>query len=154
MGNKLAMNIVKSRVLIAYENDSSGSELVSILKPLQLEIDEVQDGEEVLRLVTDRDYDAVLMDVHVPGMNGLQICSHIRRKLAMTELPIIMMISPDESSFVSEVLASGASDFVHKPFNADEVRARTRGVIMRRRAECALRQASRGQVRVYRQPQS
>ena len=92
------------------------------------EIDQAADGEEGLRCFRSNTYDMVLMDVVLPKMDGLQVCQRIREE---SNVPIIMISAKGEDMDKILGLEYGADDYMTKPFNILEVRARIRTVLRR-----------------------
>ena len=92
------------------------------------EIDQAADGEEGLRCFRANTYDMVLMDVVLPKMDGLQVCQRIREE---SNVPIIMISAKGEDMDKILGLEYGADDYMTKPFNILEVRARIRTVLRR-----------------------
>ncbi|MEK7252085.1 MAG: response regulator transcription factor [Actinomycetota bacterium] len=87
-------------------------------------------GERGIEAVRDRDPRAVLLDIGLPGMDGVEVCRRIR---AMSDVPIIMLTARDEEVDKIVGLEVGADDYVTKPFSPREVMARVKAVL--RRAE-------------------
>ena len=92
------------------------------------DIDQAADGEEGLRCFRANTYDMVLMDVVLPKMDGLQVCQRIREE---SNVPIIMISAKGEDMDKILGLEYGADDYMTKPFNILEVRARIRTVLRR-----------------------
>ena len=92
------------------------------------EIDQAADGEEGLRLFRANIYDMVLMDVVLPKLDGLSVCQRIREE---SNVPIIMISAKGEDMDKILGLEYGADDYMTKPFNILEVRARIRTVLRR-----------------------
>ncbi|MBY0203708.1 hybrid sensor histidine kinase/response regulator [Paenibacillus cucumis (ex Kampfer et al. 2016)] len=83
-------------------------------------------GVEALELLHSRsDIDLVLLDVMMPRMSGFEVCREIRKQFSLFELPIILLTVLHSSSDIEGGLKAGANDFIVKPFDASEVRART-----------------------------
>ena len=99
------------------------------------EIDQAADGEEGLRCFRANTYDMVLMDVVLPKMDGLQVCQRIREE---SNVPIIMISAKGEDMDKILGLEYGADDYMTKPFNILEVRARIRTVLRRVGASAPL----------------
>ena len=85
-------------------------------------------GERGLEAVRDRDPRAVLLDIGLPGMDGVEVCRRIR---AMSDVPIIMLTARDEEVDKIVGLGVGADDYVTKPFSPREVLARVKAVLRR-----------------------
>lgn len=92
----------------------------------------VTDGESGLRELTSTRFDVVLLDLMLPGENGIQICQKIRR---ISDLPVIMITALGEEADRVLGLESGADDYVAKPFSPREVLARVRAVVRRARGQ-------------------
>ena len=92
-------------------------------------------GEEALDIVGTRRVDAVLLDVMMPGMSGLETLRRLRRLHPVSELPIIMVTAKDESADVVEALDLGANDYVTKPINFATALARIRTQVTTRRSD-------------------
>lgn len=91
-------------------------------------------GEEGLRQVRRQPTDLVLLDLMLPGIDGLEICRTLRADPATRALPIIMVTARGEESDIVTGLELGADDYVTKPFNHKVLIARVRAVLRRRDA--------------------
>jgi two-component system KDP operon response regulator KdpE len=85
-------------------------------------------GEEALERVRAGKYDLVLLDINLPGINGLTTCRHIR---SFSDIPIIMMTVRDTEKDKVHALDLGADDYVEKPFGMPEMLARIRATLRR-----------------------
>jgi two-component system, OmpR family, response regulator MprA len=105
----------------------------SLRRALELEGYEVElaeDGHDALvRLEGERQPDAVLLDVLMPGIDGLEVCRRLRR--AGSRLPVLMLTARDEVRNRVEGLDAGADDYVTKPFALEELLARIRALLRR-----------------------
>ncbi len=77
----------------------------------------------------------VLLDLMLPGMDGLEVCRHIRAEAATRETPVIMLTAKSEERDVVQGLDAGANDYVTKPFSKNILLARIRAVLRRPDAE-------------------
>ena len=82
------------------------------------------DGREGLQMVTDGNYDMILLDLMLPGLTGIEICRRVRN---FSNVPIIMLTAKDETMDKVAGLDSGADDYLTKPFAIEELLARMRG---------------------------
>jgi DNA-binding response OmpR family regulator len=89
---------------------------------------EAEDGDEARRLLEQRDPNLVVLDLMLPGMDGLELCRWIR---SHSELPVIMLTARGEESDRIVGLELGADDYVTKPFSPRELAARVRAVLRR-----------------------
>jgi two-component system response regulator MprA len=86
------------------------------------------DGPDALRVARDAALDLVVLDVMLPGMDGLEVCRRLRRG---TNVPILMLTARDAVSDRIAGLDSGADDYLVKPFDFDELLARVRALLRR-----------------------
>jgi two-component system KDP operon response regulator KdpE len=84
-------------------------------------------GEEALSLVRTNSFDAVLLDINMPGMSGIDTCRNMRR--ISPRIPILMLTVRDSEDDKVEALDAGADDYVTKPFQLRELTARIRAAM-------------------------
>ena len=108
------------------------------------EILTAQDGEEALNVFAENDVDLVLLDVMLPKMDGIQVCQRIREK---SNVPIIMLTAKGEDMDKILGLEYGADDYMTKPFNVLEVKARIKSIF--RRTTQPVRVEEKKTVRVH-----
>ena len=105
----------------------------SLRRALELEgydIDLAENGREALeRLESNGQHDAVILDVLMPGLDGLEVCRRIRR--AGNHVPVLMLTARDEVANRVAGLDAGADDYVTKPFALEELLARMRALLRR-----------------------
>ena len=89
-------------------------------------------GEEALALVQVTRFDAVLLDVDIPGIGGIETCRSIRT--ASAHLPILMLTAMDGDDAMVSAFDAGADDYITKPFRIKELTARLRAAVRRRNA--------------------
>lgn len=93
-----------------------------------MEVDAAYDGEEALQMARDKSYDIILLDVMLPKLDGFEVCQQIRE---FSDVPIVMLTAKGEDMDKILGLEYGADDYITKPFNILEVKARIK-TIMRR----------------------
>ena len=93
-----------------------------------MEVDCVYDGEEAVRMAREKEYDIVLLDVMLPKLTGFEVCQQIRE---FSTVPIIMLTAKGDDMDKILGLEYGADDYITKPFNILEVKARIRAIIRR-----------------------
>ena len=114
---------MNARILVV-DDDTAISEMIGIvLKGEGYEPQFAADGAQALDLFRTMRPDLVLLDLMLPGIDGIQVCSTIR---AESGVPIIMLTAKGETTDVVKGLESGADDYVVKPFNPKELVARIR----------------------------
>jgi two-component system KDP operon response regulator KdpE len=119
----------RSKVLIVEDDPGIRQSLFETLGALGFAIGEAHNGEEALLHLRMVKYDAVLLDINMPGMGGTETCRRISQK--HPHLPIVMLTVRDDEDDLVEALDAGASDYVTKPFQIRELTARLRAVIRR-----------------------
>ena len=91
-------------------------------------VDCAYDGEEALNMAKNNDYDIILLDIMLPKMNGLEVCQQIRE---FSNVPIIMLTAKGDDMDKIMGLEYGADDYITKPFNILEVKARMKAILRR-----------------------
>ncbi|MFQ9509603.1 MAG: response regulator transcription factor [Lachnospiraceae bacterium] len=94
----------------------------------QMEVDCAYDGEEALSMAKQTEYDVVLLDVMLPKMDGFEVCQQIRE---FSNMPIIMLTAKGDDMDKILGLEYGADDYITKPFNILEVKARIKAIMRR-----------------------
>jgi two-component system KDP operon response regulator KdpE len=119
----------KSKVLVVEDDAGIRQSLFETLGALGFAIGEACNGEEALLRLRMVNYDAVLLDINMPGIGGKETCRRICH--SYPHLPIIMLTVRDDENDKVEALDAGALDYVTKPFQIHELAARLRAVIRR-----------------------
>lgn len=94
----------------------------------EYDVDVGYDGEQALEMARTNEYDLIILDLMMPKMDGLQVCLKIRE---FSDVPIIMLTARSEDVDKIIGLESGADDYITKPFNILELKARIRALIRR-----------------------
>ena len=94
-------------------------------------VDAVGDGREALARVRGGGFDLVLLDLQLPGMDGLALCTEIRRTPATRRIPIVMLTARGDETDRVVGLEVGADDYIVKPFSPKELLARVRALFRR-----------------------
>jgi DNA-binding response OmpR family regulator len=95
------------------------------------EVDSALDGNEALRKIASQEYDIVILDLILPEMDGLEVCQKIREK---SNVPILILTAKDEDMNKILGLEYGADDYMTKPFNILELKARIKAILRRTKA--------------------
>jgi two-component system KDP operon response regulator KdpE len=141
--------VTVQNILIVDDENSIRHALRLTLAALGCGVSEAATGEEALALIDRTRYDAVLLDVNMPGMGGMNACREIRRKAP--GLPILMLTVRDAPIDKVEALDMGADDYVTKPFHVGELVARMRAALRRAKvapAEPKDRSLRVGEIRI------
>jgi two-component system, OmpR family, KDP operon response regulator KdpE len=123
------VNSEPSNLLIVDDERSIRLSLRTILSNFGFAIVEAARGEEALALVRTAQFDAVLLDINMPGMGGIEVCRIMRK--AAPRLPIVMLTVQGGEDRKVEALDAGADDYITKPFQLRELTARLRAAVRR-----------------------
>lgn len=93
-----------------------------------MEVDCAYDGEEALAMIQNKEYDIILLDVMLPKKDGFEVCQQVRE---FSSVPIVMLTAKGEDMDKILGLEYGADDYITKPFNILEVKARIKAIMRR-----------------------
>ena len=116
------------RVLVVDDEKSIVKGIAFSLKQDDMEVDTAYDGEEAVSKAENGDYDIILLDVMLPRLSGYEVCQAIRE---FSDVPIIMLTAKGDDMDKILGLEYGADDYITKPFNILEVKARIKAIIRR-----------------------
>jgi DNA-binding response OmpR family regulator len=120
-----------TRVLVA-DDDADIRELVLFkLESAGFEVAAVADGQTALDTALADPPDLVVLDLMMPGLTGLEVCSALRGAPATAQLPIIMLTAKAQDADITRGLATGADDYIVKPFSPRELLSRVQAVLSR-----------------------
>src|SRR6478672_11428408 len=126
-----------TRVLVV-EDEVNIRELVCLhLRHEGYSCDEVGDGKVALERTQTQSYDLLVLDVMLPGLDGLSLCRAVRNGQLNADVPILMLTARREESDKVVGLESGADDYLTKPFGVRELVARARALLRRPRRALA-----------------
>ncbi len=116
----------KQKILVVDDNSENIRIIGSILRQNLYQVGFATGGQQALDILDskDEDYDLVLLDVNMPGMNGFEVCRKIRGNDKLKELPVIFLTANTGYEHIIEGFSSGGQDYVTKPFHAGELLAR------------------------------
>jgi DNA-binding response OmpR family regulator len=118
--------------VLVVEDEANIRELVALHVTLeQLEVTEAADGNLALQIARSRRFDLIVLDVMLPGLDGVTLCRAIRRESVNTDTPILMLTARRDESDKVLGLDSGADDYLTKPFGVRELMARVRALLRR-----------------------
>jgi two-component system, OmpR family, alkaline phosphatase synthesis response regulator PhoP len=120
---------MQKRALVV-EDEKDIHKLITLhLADLNFEVDGAFNGEEGLKKALLNDYDFIVLDIMLPGMDGIEVCKQIRHGNRST--PIMMLTSKSEEIDKVLALETGADDYMTKPFGARELQARVKAILRR-----------------------
>ena len=130
--------------VLVVEDEAHIRELVCLHLGLErFDCVEAADGNVGLQFARERRFDLVILDLMLPGIDGVTVCRALRRESANRDVPILMLTARREESDKVLGLESGADDYLTKPFGVRELVARARALLRRRPAEARLGDPSR-----------
>jgi DNA-binding response OmpR family regulator len=123
----------RQRVMVV-EDDPHIRELVAMHVGLEgLEAVPVADGTRALALARGEHFDLIVLDLMLPGLDGITVCRAVRRESMNADVPVLMLTARDEESDKVLGFESGADDYLTKPFSVRELIARVRALLRRPR---------------------
>jgi DNA-binding response OmpR family regulator len=122
-----------ARLLIVEDDEGIRIPLTRALEREGYAVDGVADGEAALRSAAAADHDLIIVDVGLPGMDGLEVCRRVRAE--QPSVPILFLTAQDGELDIVDGLDAGADDYITKPFRVSELLARVRAHLRRATAE-------------------
>jgi two-component system phosphate regulon response regulator PhoB len=126
-----------ARVLVVDDDRDIREVVGAMLDAVGLTVDSAMSAEEALERVRAQSFDLLVLDWNLPGMTGVELCRLIRRDPQLATMPVLFLTAHASSHDVVEAFASGADDYVVKPFRAPELGARIFGLLRRARMATA-----------------
>jgi len=120
----------------------------SALSGSEFTVTEAADGVTALSLIAKQDFDAVILDIRMPSMDGITVCQRIRTNPYTKHLPVIVVTSLGQGEALERCFDSGADDFMSKPFDPDELIVRVKALAEHYRARRALAQSKETQDKI------
>jgi diguanylate cyclase (GGDEF)-like protein len=122
---------VPQRILVVDDSPESADLLRGWYRGQPFEIVDATSGEEALRLVAEAPPDLILLDLRMPGMDGLTVARRLKEDPRSAGIPIILLTACRDTDAKVEAFNIGADDYVTKPFEVEEVAARVRTALLR-----------------------
>lgn len=119
---------MEAKILIVDDDKAIRNLIAAYLENEGMETHKVEDAITALKLLEEREFDLILLDIMMPSMDGIEACMKIREK---RNIPIIMLSAKSEDIDKIQGLASGADDYLSKPFNPLELIARVKSQLRR-----------------------
>lgn len=119
----------RARILVVDDEQAIRSLVTSVLQELGHEVHSAPSGQEAILLAKQHRPDLVLLDLLMPGMNGIEVCRELRANPATRECRIIVVSGVDARMALEESIIAGADDFLQKPFKSLELAVRVRSML-------------------------
>jgi len=120
-----------SRTILLVEDHRDLAETVGLFLESQgYTVDYAADGISAIQFATEEDFDVIVLDINLPGADGLEVCRHLRKE-ARKSTPIIMLTARDQLSDKIQGFEVGADDYLVKPFELPELAVRIEALIRR-----------------------
>src|SRR5690242_13357704 len=128
-------------ILVVDDNELNRDALSCLLRLHQYEVASAADGQEALSLINTRSFDLVVLDIEMPGLNGLEVLTEVRRRRSQTDLPVIMLTARTHGPDVVEAFGLGANDYLTKPIDCAVALARIGTHLSHKRVIESLRES-------------
>ena len=143
---KYEVSPLGKRVLVVDDEKLIVKGLKFSLEQDSMQVDCAYDGEEALSMIQKNSYDVIFLDVMLPKLTGYEVCQQVRE---FSDVPIIMITAKDDDMDKILGLEYGADDYITKPFNILEVKARMKAIMRRsKRKEDDVKEAVYGELRL------
>jgi two-component system, OmpR family, phosphate regulon response regulator PhoB len=126
-------NPAAPRVLVVDDDPDVCEVVATMLEAVGLTVETATSAEHALELVHASAFELVVLDWTLPGMSGLDLCRRIRHEASIASLPVLFLSGHSSTTDIVDAFASGADDFVVKPFRAPELGARIFALLRRAR---------------------
>lgn len=127
----------KISVLIADDEDGLRSTIAAWLGDEGFSVEEAPDGKEAIKKVQSRDFDIALLDIKMPGANGLEVLRYIKKNSNPTE--VVMMTGMSDVNMAVEAMKLGAREYLTKPLDMDQLVPQLKNLLKKRDAEDRIR---------------
>ncbi|MBW7882831.1 MAG: response regulator [Caldilineaceae bacterium] len=118
----------KSVILVVDDAPAGRETMEALLYSPSYELHFASNGPEALSLASKKRPDLILLDVMMPGMDGFEVCRRLRLDPDLAEIPVILVTALDDRNSRLQGIDAGADDFITKPFDSAELRARVRTI--------------------------
>lgn len=109
------------RLLIVDDDTDSLLMLRSIFKESDYDVQTVDNGAEALKYAQQFAPDAILLDIMMPGMSGIDVFKHLRKDPRTLGIPIVFVTALDEKKYIKAAIQSGADHYITKPYDAEDL---------------------------------
>ena len=131
----------QGRLLVVDDNEMNRDMLSRRLSRRGHTVETAESGQQALELISEREFDVILLDIMMPGVSGIEVLKTLRESYSTSDLPIIMATAQSENEDIVEALKLGANDYVTKPLNFPVVLARVDTQLSLKKSQDALKLA-------------
>jgi CheY-like chemotaxis protein len=133
------MDVSKSTVFIVDDSPVSSKIISRMLKKNSDYYSvKIWDGPECIKKAKEVKPDLILLDIQMPGMNGIEVCKVLRKDEQTYDIPVIFVTASTDNETLKEAFESGGTDYVRKPVNKIELLARIKSVLIQKKLEKRL----------------
>ncbi|MBI4800898.1 MAG: response regulator [Elusimicrobia bacterium] len=135
--------MLNKTVLVVDDDPNVGLLISAVLKKYNYNVVTLHSGEEVFNFLSGSKPDLILMDLRMPGLDGYALCKNIRANPDTHDIPIVILSGVSEVEAKVSTIELGADDFITKPFDVGELRARINRIIKRKTTDVSLNPLTR-----------
>ena len=114
------------KILIVDDEEFNIEVVVGFLEDEKYNLSYVSSGESALHVAFEHSFDLILLDINMPGMNGLEVCKRLKKDRATKDIPIIFLSALNDIDTIAQAFSVGGVDYLSKPFNGLELIARVK----------------------------
>lgn len=141
LSNEIAPPGAPPRILLADDDAITRDYVSKLLAAHGMKVDAVSEGQQAVTMIRQHDYDLVLLDIIMPGLDGLDSCRLIKSTHRSTYLPVVLLTARTDSESRVTGLRIGADDYVCKPFDERELLARVNNLLRLKRMHDGINEA-------------
>ncbi|WP_430785478.1 response regulator transcription factor [Virgibacillus flavescens] len=119
---------VQAKILVVDDEDRIRHLIKMYLEREDFEVEEADNGNDALELALENNYDVILLDIMMPGMDGIEVCQELRKE---KQTPVIMLTAKGEEANRVQGFEVGTDDYIVKPFSPREVVLRVKAILRR-----------------------
>lgn len=140
-GTVMAEPTENARILVVEDQSYDADKCVETLKIDNDIVDVVESGIEAMTKIVEADYDLMVISLNLSNEDGLRLCSHLRSSEKARSIPILMVAADEDMSRIAHGLEIGAHDYILRPIDSNELLARVRTQVRRKRFQERLKQS-------------